>query len=76
MNVIGLGINIYIGGSKKYIKLKILDRALSQLLLTSGSCCLSGLYHLNARKHFFTVSLVEHWPREVVESSSLEIFET
>jgi len=34
-------------------------------------------FSLNIRKHFFTVSMAEHWqrfPREVVKSPSLEIF--
>ena len=34
-------------------------------------------FHLNIRKHFATVQVMEHWnrlPREVVESPSLEIF--
>jgi len=35
--------------------------------------------HLNKRKNFFTLRMMEHWnrlPREVVESPSLEIFKT
>jgi len=34
-------------------------------------------FHLNMRKNFFTLTVMEHWnrlPREVVESPSLEIF--
>ncbi|GAB0184727.1 hypothetical protein GRJ2_000938000 [Grus japonensis] len=38
-----------------------------------------GKFHLNMRKNFFTLRVMEHWnrlPREVVESPSLEIFQT
>jgi len=34
-------------------------------------------FHLNMRKNFFTLRVMEHWnrlPREVAESPSLEIF--
>ena len=35
-------------------------------------------FHLNIRKHFFTLRVVRYWhrlPREVVESLSVEMFE-
>ena len=36
-------------------------------------------FYLNIRKHFFTVRAAEHWhrfPREIVESPSLEILKS
>ena len=36
-------------------------------------------FHLNMRRHFFTMSVIKHWnrlPREVVESPSVEILKS
>jgi len=38
-----------------------------------------GMIHLNIRKHYLTVRVIEHWhslPKEVVKSPSLEIFKS
>ncbi|PKU45196.1 hypothetical protein llap_4497 [Limosa lapponica baueri] len=38
-----------------------------------------GEFHLNIRKNFFILGMMEHWnrlPRDVVESPSLEILKT
>ena len=43
----------------------------------SGHTLKHRRFHLNTRKHFFTVRVSKHWHRllrEVVESPSLEIF--
>jgi len=37
------------------------------------------IFHMNMRKRFFALRVMEHWnrpPRGVVESSSLEMFKT
>ncbi|GAB0208958.1 mitochondrial enolase superfamily member 1 [Grus japonensis] len=46
---------------------------------TRGNGHKLGKFHLNMRKKFFTLRVTEYWkrlPREVVESSSLEILKT
>ena len=41
-----------------------------------GSWCSGGKIQLNMRKNFFPLRVMEPWPRQVVESPSLEIFKT
>ena len=51
-----------------------------ELLRKSFVCTLhNGYIHLNMRKNFLTLRVMEHWnrlPGEVVDSPSLEIFKT
>jgi len=74
-----------------WIKAMLRGDALSQSWrgIWESGCCWSSAkegdklkhrkFRLNMRKNFFPLRVTEHWnrlPREVVESPSLEIFET
>jgi len=50
-----------------------------ELLESNGHKLKHRKFHLNMRKNFFPLRVMEHWnrlPREAVESPSLQIFKT
>ena len=69
----------YLKGGCKEDRGKLFSGMLSDRTRNNGHKLKYRKFHLNIKKHFFTVRMTEHWyrlPREVVESPSLGIFKS
>jgi len=69
----------YLKGGYRKTGERLFIRADSKTMRGSGFKLEEGRFRLDIRKKFFTVRVVRHWnrlPSEVVNTPSLEVFET